>query len=433
MSRTVVKIKPPKLADYQRDIVDSPARFTITEAGTKTGKTFSHIYWLFRKAHDPNAKEGWNYWWVAPVYSQAKIAFNRMWRKVAASGQYKVNKSELSITTPLGTVIQFKTADNPDNLYGEDVYAAVFDEFTRAKAEAWYALRSTLTATLAPCKLIGNFKGNSNWGHQLSLKAKEDPEYEYFRITAWDAVKAGILDRKEVEQAQRDLPLFMFKSLYLAEGDIDKARLITDEAIADVWTNTFVEGGKKAITADIAAYGSDYFVLFVWDGFKIVDAVVFDDPNDKAPDNVEKVIKELAEQHRVPRSNIVYDADGLGVFLKGYLKGGRPFHNGATPIKQQGHKVDYANLKAQCYFAMSQRMNDNGYHIATDKLERYKPQIIEDLECVKNRSIGTDGKAAVLKKEEIKEIIGRSPDFSDALMMRELLELRTFGWLENVA
>jgi hypothetical protein len=426
-----ITIKQPKLAGYQSDILHSDARFTITEAGTKTGKTFSHIFWLFKQAHEYRVGEGHNYWWVAPVFSQAKIAYNRMWRKVAASGLYKTNKTELTITTPIGTVIQFKSAENPDSLYGEDVFSAVFDEFTRAKQEAWWALRSTLTATQAPCKLIGNYKGTSNWGHQLSVKALTDPEYEYFKITAWDAVEAGILKRAEVEQAQKDYPLFMFKALYLAEGDIDKARLITDEAIQNLFTNTFVAEGKKCITADIAAYGSDYFVLFVWSGFKIIDSLVIEVPDEKAPDKVETHIRRLAEQHKVPMSNIVYDADGLGVFLKGYLKGARAFHNGATPIKQQGHKMDFANLKSQCYFAMAERMNNNEYHIQCD-MSKYKQQIIEDLEAVKNRALGTDGKVAVLKKEEIKEIIGRSPDFSDALMMRELLELRTFGWLDNI-
>ena len=70
--------------------------------------------------------------------------------------------------------------------YGEDVYGAVFDEFTRSKQESWYALRSTLTATKAKCKFIGNYKGNSNWGHQLSLKAETDTNYQYFKVTAYD-------------------------------------------------------------------------------------------------------------------------------------------------------------------------------------------------------------------------------------------------------
>ena len=180
-----IKVNAPNLAEYQKQILDSKARFTITEASTKSGKTFSHIWWLFEKSHQKGVKEGYNYWWIAPVYSQAKIAYNRMWRKVAATGHYTTNKSDLSITTPLGTIIQFKTAKDPDNLYGEDVYAAVFDEFTRSKEEAWFALRSTLTATKAPCKLIGNYKGNANWGHQLSKEAIEDPDnYAYFKINA---------------------------------------------------------------------------------------------------------------------------------------------------------------------------------------------------------------------------------------------------------
>lgn len=213
-------IEGPKLTKYQKDIIDAPERFTITEAATKCGKTFSHIWWLFREAH--KGKPGNNYWWVAPVYGQAEIAFNRMRRKVVRNSLYQVNLSKLSITTPLGTVIMFKSAQDPDNLYGEDVYAAVFDEFTRAKEEAWHALRSTLTATKGKCKLIGNAKGKKNWGFKLGAKARAGEKgYKYFKITAYDAVKAGILDLEEVEQAKRDLPELVFKELYLAEASED--------------------------------------------------------------------------------------------------------------------------------------------------------------------------------------------------------------------
>jgi hypothetical protein len=45
-------IKAPKFPEYQRQILESKSRFTITEAATKCGKTFSHIYWLFNQAHN---------------------------------------------------------------------------------------------------------------------------------------------------------------------------------------------------------------------------------------------------------------------------------------------------------------------------------------------------------------------------------------------
>jgi hypothetical protein len=39
---------------------------------------------------------------------------------------------------------------------------------------------------------------------------------EYFKITAYDAVKEGILQADEVEQAKRDLPSHVFNELYLS-------------------------------------------------------------------------------------------------------------------------------------------------------------------------------------------------------------------------
>ena len=208
------------LTDYQKKILNSPARFTVTIASTKTGKTFSHIYWLFKRAHLPFNKPGYNHWWVAPVYSQAEIAFNRIRRKVANNSAYKINISKLTITTPLGSILAFKTADKPDNLYGDDVYSCVFDEFTRARETAWHAIRSTLTATKGDCKLIGNAKGNKNWGHKLGERAKspDNTDWAYFKITAYDAVAAGVLDIDEIESAKRDLPEQVFKELYLAEA-----------------------------------------------------------------------------------------------------------------------------------------------------------------------------------------------------------------------
>lgn len=215
-----LKIISPKLTSYQKDILDVDERFTITEAATKCGKTFSHIWWLFREAH--KGKQGNNYWWVAPVYGQAEIAFNRMKAKIVGNKLYQINLSKLTITTPVGSVIQFKSAENPDNLYGEDVYAAVFDEFTRARETAWHALRSTLTATRGKCKLIGNAKGKKNWGYKLGQKARSgEKDYKYFRVTAYDAAKEGIVDIEEIEQAKRDLPEVVFKELYLAEPNED--------------------------------------------------------------------------------------------------------------------------------------------------------------------------------------------------------------------
>lgn len=212
----------PFIYPYQKKILDSDARFTVTEAATKIGKTASHIIWLFEQPLLLKLKPGQSVWWVAPVYGQAEIAYNRMKNQVSDRNFFKTNESKLLLTLPTGAKIQFKSAERPDNLYGDDVYAAVFDEFTRAREEAWHALRSTLTATKGKCKFIGNVKGKKNWGYRLAQRAKSgERDHEYFKITAYDAASEGLLDIEEIEQAKRDLPEAVFRELYLAEASED--------------------------------------------------------------------------------------------------------------------------------------------------------------------------------------------------------------------
>lgn len=218
-----IDIIRPRLTDYQKAIIYCDTRFTVTTAATKTGKTFSHLWWLFEEAGS-GTKQGANYWWVAPVFSQAEIAFNRLRRFLSGHPDFKINQTKLTVELPNGAVMHFKSAQDPDTLYGEDVHAVVFDEFTRAKEAAWIALRSTLTATKGKCKFIGNPKGKKNWGAKLAARARSgEPGYQFFKITAYDAVNSGILDAEEIEQAKRDLPEIAFKELYLAEENEDQA------------------------------------------------------------------------------------------------------------------------------------------------------------------------------------------------------------------
>lgn len=213
--------------DYQRAILDSPARYTVCEASTKVGKTASHIIWIFEQALQ--CGENHSCWWVAPTVAQAKIAYDRMKIQITDKAIFTFNETNRVITLITGAKIEFKTAEKPDNLYGDDVYAIVFDEFTRAREEAWFALRSTITSTGGKCKFIGNVKGAKNWGHKLAMKAKngEDKNYEYFKITAYDAADAGMMTKDgrpfadEIEEAKRDLPEAVFKELYLAEASED--------------------------------------------------------------------------------------------------------------------------------------------------------------------------------------------------------------------
>jgi hypothetical protein len=202
------------------DINGDPARYSFIEASTKAGKTSACIAWLFEQA--AKGEDGDNYWWVAPVYAQAKIAFRRMKRGLPRE-LYSSDQQEMTITLSNGVMIWFKSADNPDNLYGDDVRAAVVDEASRVKEEAWHAVRSVLTATRGPLRCIGNVKGRKNWFYQLARKAEAgEVNMHYSKLTAWDAVAGGVLSRDEIEDAQKLLPEAVFRELYLAEASDDE-------------------------------------------------------------------------------------------------------------------------------------------------------------------------------------------------------------------
>jgi phage FluMu gp28-like protein len=257
----------PKVTGYQKEILDCPERFTVTEASTKSGKTASHIIWLLEAALGVKANQ--SVWWVAPVFAQAKIAFNRMRNQITDRDFFKVNQTDLTLTLPTGAIIAFKSAEKPDNLYGDDVYAAVFDEFTRAREESWFALRSTLTATKGKCKFIGNVKGKKNWGYRLAQNAKSGTKnYAYFKITAYDAVEAGILDADEIEDAKRTLPERVFNELYLADASDDGSNPF---GIPSIKQCTFELSKEPAVCYGIdLAKSYDYAVIIGLDRFQNV-------------------------------------------------------------------------------------------------------------------------------------------------------------------
>ncbi len=226
-----IRYTRPALANYQLDALFNDARYGIVEASTKAGKTAACLVWIIEQALQ--GKKGQDFYWVAPVYGQAKIAFRRL-KAGLPRDAFTANESDLTLTLINGARIVCKSAEKPDNLYGEDVYAAVFDEASRSREEAWFALRSTLTATRGKVRIIGNVKGRKNWAYRLARKAESgEPGMSYQKITAYDAIDAGILDEAEIEDARRQLPDNVFRELYLAEPSDDEGNPFGMVAIYD--------------------------------------------------------------------------------------------------------------------------------------------------------------------------------------------------------
>lgn len=414
-------IERPWMADYQHAILNSLARITITEACTKSGKSLSHSWWNFEGGHEP-ITEGAECLWVAPSHQQAKMIFEDVARTVSKYGVYGINRSEQTITTPASGVLRYLTGEKPDLLYGRsNVQQIVIDEYTRCRPEVFDVCMSILTATGGPMKLIGNYIGNANWGHILKEKMRGDPQFETFTITAEDAVKAGIMKRERVDLARKTLHPAVFAALYMCEGSAHPLQMMYADAINDLWTNA-AQKGEKWMTVDPAGDGQDRTVVALWDGYHI-DHIYVEDKS-TGPTLV-ATIDQMAKMEGVGRSHIIVDADGLGgMGVADYLRGCVRFHGGSAFIPQKGDdQLNFKNLRSQCYYLLADYVNDRSLSIDTD-LSQHRVDLTLELESVRRGDDLAEGKLRIITKDEMKELIGRSPDFADTLMMRMLPELR---------
>jgi len=202
---------------------------------------------------------------------------------------------------------------------------------------------------------------------------------------------------------------------------VDGTDLINVHKLKDTFSNSTVPTGHKYLTADIALKGSDLLVIFVWNGFRLIACKTM--PKSKGPEVID-AIKEMASEYSVPQGNITYDHDGVGGFIEGYIENANPFNNNRRAAMQENYK----NLKTQCYYKLGDRINRMGYYIdpavakmkiGTKTLEQH---LMEERRAIKRDKIDEDGKLCIIPKEEMKVIIGHSPDFMDAMMMREFFE-----------
>src|SRR5690606_13908911 len=105
-------------------------------------------------------------------------------------------------------------------------------------------------------------------------------------------------------------------------------------------------------------------------------------------------------KYKVPNSNIIADEDGVGggvvdnCRIKGFVNNSKALNN-----------ENYSNLKTQCYYKLSEKINDNDIFFELELSTKQKEMIIEDLEQVKSYNSDSDGKMQILPKSEIKQLI----------------------------
>lgn len=353
--------------------------------------------------------------------------------KLGITNQYTYNQQSGVITWWNGSEIILKdlflypSDPNFDSLGSLEITGAFIDECNQVVYKAWQIVKSRIRYKLNEFglvpKILGSCNPAKNWVYSKFYHPSRKKELATYRRF----IQALPTDNPHLHpgylQALLQLDENSKQRLYYGnwEYDDDPAALIDFRKLQDIFTNTFIADGEKFITADIARFGRDKTVIGVWDGFRLIKIVEY--AKNKVTEAAER-IRELAEFYHVPLSNIVCDDDGVGggvvdiLGCEGFVNNSRPLDNPET-----NEPENYKNLKSQMYYALARLINSSGLYVECGD-GGVRDIIVQELEQVKQHDMDKDGKNAVLPKDKIKELLGRSPDYADMIMMRMWFEYR---------
>ena len=197
------------------------------------------------------------------------------------------------------------------------------------------------------------------------------------------------------------------------EYSTDDWNLIEYDAIQDTFTNE-VQGGERIITADIARQGRDKTVIGVWNGLRL--EYIYTREKNSIPEAV-GMIKEAMQRHGVYIHNVYIDQDGVGGGVLDYLDGANGIVNNSPPLFVENEKENFGNLKSQLGYWLSEYINQRKIYIRPNE---YRDTIAQELEWLRRKNADNDMKFYTLPKSEIREGLGRSPDFLDMITFRML-------------
>lgn len=266
----------------------------------------------------------------------------------------------------------------------EEAIAALPEE-----ARAKYKITFVKSVTFIPGDLSHNAK-----------LTEKDPGYEG-NLLAQDRKQGARLRRGCWYDAEGENELFRYEDLY------------------DMFSNTFVAGGQMYMSADIAMEGSDVFRVGIWNGLRLEKIYSWDKSDGK---EILNHMERLAHQYKIPGSNIAFDNNGVGNFLKGFFKSSYDFRSQSKPLEEDKTKVDYKNLRTQCAFRAAKLIADKQIFIDVSN-DTERDTIIPEFEEHKKTGQDNTGRLTITQKDEIKAALHRSPDYADIVLMRMVFEI----------
>ena len=381
-----------------------------------------------------------NIFYIAPTQIQARDIVWEVFKK-RLTGVAEFNEVRLEIKAPTQdggySLIKLAGWENRENFRGKSSFKLVFDETDTMKDffMGWQDIfRPTLLDTGGDATFIGTPKKENPNLRRLEKLAQTDNTYACFHFTSLDNPYLSRVELEAIKDEYKDNPQ-AYRQEVLAEYLDNAGSLFHYDALIDVFSNTITKNGDKYLIVDIADDGSDKTIFSFWEDLEEYRREEFERLN---TEGIINQIREYASQDRIPFSHIAVDAIGVGagVASSSSLDGIIGYKSSYQAIKTDQDIVrlpnvrylpgatlisDYRNLRSQCVFILADLVNN--HKIASRTTGRQKELVIEELSNYQDVSQG-DGKRMATQKEDIKEIIGRSPDNSDTWIMRMYFTIR---------
>jgi hypothetical protein len=96
-----------------------------------------------------------------------------------------------------------------------------------------------------------------------------------------------------------------------------------------------------------------------------------------------------------------------------------------------GRRTNYANLKSQCGWKLAELINEHKMRVSA---EGHRDTIIEEISAtLKEKDADKETPLRLIPKEEVREVLGRSPDIGDTLLMRAWFEIQPSAYKADPA
>lgn len=328
------------------------------------------------------------------------------------------NGSEISLLE-----LKYVPSDPLFERFGSTEYTGgLIEEAGKVHFNAFDTLKSRVGRQLnelynIPKKVLITFNPKKNWLYHTFYKPWKDgtlePGYAFIQSLAIENDK---IDKGYLESLDEIKDATLKKRLKYGEWEYedDPLSLIPYENILNIFTNEYIQGGKKYITADIARFGSDKTIIRIWDGLRVIERI--ERSGLRITESAE-LVRQKANQYRIPMSQVLVDEDGIGggvvdiLKCKGFVANSSPLFGG-----------NFDMLKSQCGYRLAELINDNLIYDSTAS-PALREKIIEEIEQLKRKADDSDKKQAIMPKQIIKDLIGRSPDDLDTFIMRAYFEV----------